>query len=78
MGRRSSLHEDFVRVKTPMGLERFEVRFFVGEIITKFDLALKEVIKNPSKVNTRFSIMFLTIAQKDFLFVKSLMGTALD
>ena len=25
MGRRSSLHEDFVRVKTLMGLERFEV-----------------------------------------------------
>ena len=25
MGRRSSLHEDFVRVKTPMGLERFQV-----------------------------------------------------
>ena len=25
MDRRSSLHEDFVRVKTPMGLERFEV-----------------------------------------------------
>ena len=25
MGRRSSLDEDFVRVKTVMGLERFEV-----------------------------------------------------
>ena len=25
MVRCSSLHEDFVRVKTPMGLERFEV-----------------------------------------------------
>jgi len=25
MGRRSSLHEHFVRVKTPIGLERFEV-----------------------------------------------------
>ena len=25
MGRRSSLHEHFVRVKTRMGLERFEV-----------------------------------------------------
>ena len=25
MGRCSSLYEDFVRVKTPMGLERFEV-----------------------------------------------------
>ena len=28
MGRRSSLHEDFVRVKTPMGLERFQVENF--------------------------------------------------
>ena len=30
MGRRSSLHEDFVRVKTPMGLERFQVENFLG------------------------------------------------
>ena len=29
MGRRSSLHEDFARVKTLMGLERFEVENFV-------------------------------------------------
>ena len=29
MGRRSSLHEDFVRVKTLMGLERFEVENFL-------------------------------------------------
>ena len=78
MGRGSSLHEDFVRVKTLMGLERFEVRFFFGEIITKFDLALKAVIKNRSKVGTRLSMMFSTIAHKDFLFAKSLMGTALD
>ena len=78
MGRRSSLHEDFVRVKTLMGLERFEVRFFFGEIITKFDLALKKVIKNRSKVSTRLHMMFLTIKHKDFLFAKSLMGTALD
>ena len=43
MGRRSSLHEDFVRVKTLMGLERFEVRFFFREKFTKFDLALNGV-----------------------------------
>ena len=41
MGSRSSLHEDFVRVKTLMGLEPFEVRFFVEQKITKFDLTLK-------------------------------------
>ena len=46
MGSRSSLHEDFVRVKTLMGLEPFEVRFFFGQNFTKFDLALKLVVKN--------------------------------
>ena len=40
MGKRSSLHEDFVRTKTPMGLEQFEVRFFIRKKFTKFDLAL--------------------------------------
>ena len=28
MGRWSSLHEDFARVKTPMGIQRFEVAKF--------------------------------------------------
>ena len=58
MGRRSSLNEDFVRVKTLMGLERFEVRFFFREKFTKFDLALKKVIKNLSKIGTRLFMMF--------------------
>ena len=49
MGSRSSLHEEFRRVKTLMGLKPFEVRFFVGEKFTKFDLALQEVIRNRSK-----------------------------
>ena len=67
-----------MRVKTPMVLERFEDRFFFGEIITKFGLALKEVIKNRAKVGTRLSMMFPKIVHKDFLFAKSPMGTALD
>ena len=46
MGSRSSLHEDFVRVKTLMGLEPFEVRFFVEQKFTKFDLALKWLMRN--------------------------------
>ena len=46
MGRLSALVQDFVRVKTPMGLEPFEVRFFVKIKFTKVDLALKGVIKN--------------------------------
>ena len=39
--RRSLLHEDVVSVETPMGLEPFEVRFFIGEKFTKKDLGLK-------------------------------------
>ena len=50
MGRRSSLHEMVQRVKTHMGLELFEARFFVKEKFTKFNLALIRVIKNLSKV----------------------------
>ena len=46
MARRLSLHEGFVRVKTLMGLEPFEVRFFFGQKFTKFDLALNRVSKN--------------------------------
>ena len=61
MGIRSSLHEDFVRVKTLMGLEPFEVRFFVGQKFTKFDLALTLVIKKHSKVGYTRSMMFLRI-----------------
>ena len=35
MGSQLSLHEDFVRVKTLMGLEPFEVSFFVEQKFTK-------------------------------------------
>ena len=41
MDRRSSLREDIVCVKTPMGLEPIEVRIFVGENFTKINLAFK-------------------------------------
>ena len=53
MGSRSSLHEDFERVKTLMGLEPFEVRFFVRIKFTKVDLALKGVIRNRSKIGNQ-------------------------
>ena len=46
----TSFYSSSVRVKTLMGLDLFEVRFFFGEKFTKFDLALKQVIKNFSKV----------------------------
>ena len=67
-----------MRVKTLMGLGRFEVRFLSGEKFTKFDLAPKELIKNRSKVVYTLSVMLLTISLKNFVFVKTLMGTPLD
>ena len=39
-----------MHVKTLMGLQPFEVRFFFEEKFTNFDLALKPVIKNCSKI----------------------------
>ena len=67
-----------MRVKTPMGLERFEVRFFFGQKFTKIDLALEVVIKNRSKVVWGFSVMFLTIWLKNFFCAKSHMGTPFE
>ena len=64
--------------KTPMGLEPFEVRIFFGEKFTKFDLALKEIIENQSKLVKRRSVMFSTIWPKNFFFAKTPMGTPLD
>ena len=52
MGSLSSLDEHLVRVKTPMGLEPFEVSFFVRVQFTKVDLALKEVIRNRLKLGS--------------------------
>ena len=78
MGSRSSLHEDFVRVKTLMGLEPFEVRFFVEQKFTKFDLALKWLIRNFLKLVQSLFIMFLTVSREIFLVFKSLMGTPID
>ena len=78
MGSRSSLHEDFVRVKTLMGLEPFEVRFFVEQKFTKFDLALKWLMRNFLKLGQSLFMMFLTIWLENFLIVKSLMGTTVD
>ena len=49
MGWRSSLREDFVCIKTPMGLELFEIPFF-GQKLTKFDQALRVDIESHSKV----------------------------
>ena len=61
-----------------MGLEPFEVRFFLGEKITKFDLALTYIMKNHSKLVEWRTVMFSTIWLKNFFFVKNLMGTPLE
>ena len=61
MGRRSSLREDWVCVKTLMGLEPFEVRFFVGEKFTKIGLAFQLFTENRLKVAQRLFLVFLTI-----------------
>ena len=58
MGQRILLNEDFGRVKTPMGLEPFEVRFFFGKKSTKMHLTLKGVIENHPKFVYRLSMMF--------------------
>ena len=58
-----------------MGLDRFEVQFFITEKFTKFDLALNAVSENHSKLEQRVFMMFRTIWQRDFFGVKSPMGT---
>ena len=70
MGRWSSLYELQMRVKTLMGLERFEVRFFFGQKFTKTDLALEVVIKNLSKVIWALSVMFSRVWLKHFFLSK--------
>ena len=78
MGRRSSLHEDFVRVKNPMVLGRFEAFFFFSDKFTKIDLALEEIIKNRSKDVWGLSVMFLTIWRMNFFCAKSHMEKILE
>ena len=43
-------YSSYIRAKTPMGLDPFEVRFFFGDKFTKFDLAPEKLIKNRSKI----------------------------
>ena len=46
MGRRSSLHEDFVRVKTLMGLERFEVENMLSLKKIEASLLAQEILQS--------------------------------
>ena len=46
MGRCSSLHEDFVRVKTLMGLERFEVENLLSLKKIEASLLAQEILQS--------------------------------
>ena len=46
MGMRSSLHEDFVRVKTLMGLERFEVENMLSLKKIEASLLAQEILQS--------------------------------
>ena len=46
MGRCSSLHEDFVRVKTLMGLERFEVENMLSLKKIEASLLAQEIFQS--------------------------------
>ena len=61
-----------------MGLEPFEVGFFVREKFTKLELALKGVLRSRSKLFYRLLVMFPNDMLEESFFVKSLMGTLLD
>ena len=51
MGRRSSLHEHFVRIKTRMGLERFEASIFFQDFLEFLEITeLLEVASNLLKI----------------------------
>ena len=49
-----------------------------GKKFTKFNLALKWLMRNFLKLVQSLLMMFLTIWQENFLVVKSLMGTPVD
>ena len=78
MDRRTSLHEEFVRVKTLMGLEPLEVQFFIWKKSTKMYLTLKRVIENLPIFVYRLSMMFPRTWKIKFSFVKILMRTLID
>ena len=54
MDRRSSLHEQFVRVKTLIGLERFEVSSLFQDFLEFLEITeLLEVASNLLKIGQR-------------------------
>ena len=73
MGSRFSRFHRFRVFKTPMGLEPFEVRFFLRVKFTKIDLALKAVTKNCNWASSSFKYGY-DISQLNFALVKTKMG----
>ena len=67
-----------MRVKTLIGLQPFEVIFFVEQKFIKFDLALKLSMRKFLEHVQSLFIMFSTLWKEFFLVVKSLMGTPVD
>ena len=64
-------------VKSLMG-KKLDSIFLIGAKFTKFDLALKKVMKNRSKVVKEQTVLFSIIWLKNCFGFKVLMGTPLD
>ena len=60
------------------GLFWMESLFVRQKKVAWIDLALNSVSENQSKLAQRFFIMFRSIWQRDFFYVKSLVGIPLD
>ena len=67
MDRRSSLHEQFVRVKTGMGLERFEVLSFFQDFLEFLEITeLLEVASNDLKIGQQVALGYAVITVRAF------------
>ena len=64
----------FLWVKSLMG-KQLDSIFFIGAKFTKFDLALKKVMKNRWNLVKELTVSFLILWQKNFFGGKGLMGT---
>ena len=71
---RLSLREDFGRVKTPMGLERFEVENFGLWKKIEASLMAQEGLQSKNASVRLKAYQYASIVQRGFLRVKNLMG----
>ena len=77
MDSRSSLHEDFLRVKTPMGFERFEVENFVLWKKIEASLVAQEGLQSKNASVRLKAYPYASIPPKGFWRVKTPMGLQL-